>query len=147
MNVREIEFTGQAVAVVGLCPKTLRLTLFAFEILAGHAKVDERENTNGKLPVSGLGQSVNFEIPSKAVEVVTFVGLVHDNDSPETDGAELAVIVIWKELTVDPSVNVKVAVPELVKVTANGVLIEEVVILAPVKFQRTTVVEVIFVLF
>ena len=133
--------------MVGLCPKTLRLTLLAFAILVGQVNGVERANVNGNDPVSGFGQCVNFVIPSRAVVVVTEVGLVQDKERLEMEGAALAVMFIWKELTVAPSVNVNVAVPELLNVTAKGVRIDELEIVAPVNAHETVVVDVMLVLF
>ena len=133
--------------MVGLCPKTLRLTLLAFAILVGQVNGVERAKVKGKVPVSGFGQCVNFVIPSSAVDVDTVDGLVQDKERLETEGVALAVILIRKELTVAPSVKVKVAVPELLNVTANGVLMDELEMVAPVKAHETVVVDVILVLF
>ena len=139
--------TGHKVAFEGLCPNTLRLTLLAFAILVGQVRGVDRVKINGNDPVSGFGQWVNFVTPSSAVDVDTVDGVVQDNERLETDGAALAVIFIWKELTVAPSVNVNVAVPELLKVTAKGVLMDELEMVAPVKAHETVVVDVMFVLF
>lgn len=65
----------------------------------------------------------------------------------DTSGADVAVIVIENVEEIEPSVKVSCAVPELEKVAANGVRIEDEVIFAPVKDQETTVLGVMFVLF
>lgn len=81
---------------------------------------------------------MNFVIPSFDVLVVIGLGELQLKVGLN-GGAELAFIVMSKIEDVEPSVSVKVAVPELEKVTAKGVLIFEVVILAPVKAQETIV--------
>jgi hypothetical protein len=116
-------------------------------MLVGQVNGVDRVNINGNEPVSGFGQCVNFVIPSSAVVVDTVDGVVQDNERLETEGAALAVILIWKELTVTPSVKVNVAVPELLNVTAKGVLMDELEMVAPVKAHKTVVVDVMFVLF
>jgi hypothetical protein len=62
-------------------------------------------------------------------------------------GAEVAVIEMENVEEIEPSVKVSCAVPELEKVTANGVRMEDVEIFAPVNDHETTVLGVIFVLF
>ena len=62
-------------------------------------------------------------------------------------GAEVAVMEIEKVEDTGPSDKVSCAVPELEKVTAKGVRMEDEVIFAPVKVHETTVLGVIFVLF
>ena len=78
--------------------------------------------------------------------VETEVGDAQPNDG-ESGGVDVAVIVISKKLLIPPSVKVNFAVPDELNVTANGVLIAEDEIFAPVNVHSTDVVGVMFVLF
>jgi hypothetical protein len=99
-----------------------------------------------KFPDSGLGQYVNFVIPELFVEDETDVGIETDNVGFE-GGNELAIMEILKTETAVPSVSVSCAVPELEKVTPNGVRKLDELIFAPVKLHETVVVADIFVMF
>ena len=89
---------------------------------------------------------MNLVIPSFATEVVIGLGELQLKVGVK-GGAEFALIVISKTDTFGPSVRVNDAVPFEVKVTANGVLMLEVVIFAPVKVHKTEVEGEIFVVF
>lgn len=81
-------------AVVGLCPSTLRLTLLALAIFAGQVREFDKEKRKGKLPVSGFGQYVNLVVPSNAVTEETLLGDEQVNVKPVIIGVETAVMVI-----------------------------------------------------
>ena len=115
-------------------------------ISVGQLNEEDKLKVNGKLPLSGVGQYVNFVIPSFAVDVVIGLGELQLKVGVN-GGAEFALIVISKIETLAPSINVKVAVPFVVKVTAKGVLIFEVVIFAPVNVHKTVVEGEILVVF
>jgi hypothetical protein len=138
--------TGHEAALTTVEPRTLSPTELAAEIFVGQFKVEDKLKVKGKVPFSGVGQYVNFVIPSLAMDVLTGLGEVQLNVGL-TVGIEDAFILISKMDTFDPSVKVKVAVPFEVKVTANGVLMFEVVIFAPVKVHKTVVEEDMFVVF
>lgn len=83
-------------------------------------------------------------MPSNAVVVLTLEGKEQVNVGFEI-GSEVAVIVINIESETEPSVNFNFAIPDVLKVTGKGVLMDEVVILAPVNDQVTVVVGEMFV--
>lgn len=85
-------------------------------------------------------------IPELFVEDDTDVGI--ETDKVGFDGGdEFATMEILKTETVGPSVSVNCAVPELKKVTPNGVRRLEELMFAPVKLQDTVVVADKFVMF
>ena len=62
--------------------------------MAGQDRELDSENVNGKFPVSGFGQCVNFVIPSNARDVVAVEGVVQERFNVGRGGAEVAVIEI-----------------------------------------------------